>query len=988
MRNAWRRLKSGFRALCALFIVLSLLVQPTDTARAQQAPTQPTPTPTAPKVDQGLVQRLGQDSGGSAHVEYHRETGMVRFIGTDPGQPIKRAAGLSASASSVDAARGFMATYGPLFGVKDQSRELTVKREKAADGGRSIVRFAQQYNGIPVFAGEVIVHLDKAQNVQVATGELLPNITVDTTPTISKGDAQRLAAGVVAKETQRDARQLKASDPELQIYNRGLIGDPGPQNTTLVWRMDVTAGPQEPIKYLVLVNAQNGVIALKFNQIADARNRLTYTLNHGTVTGTLVCNESNPTCAGGDADAVAAHVYAGATYDFYQSRFGRDSIDGAGLTIKSFVHYSTNYQNAFWDGFEMVYGDGFSEGDDVVGHELTHGVTQYESGLLYFRQSGAINESLSDVFGELIDLTDGQGNDSAGVRWLLAEDLPIGAIRNMANPPQFGDPDRVQSGLFWAANSDSGGVHSNSGVNNKAAFLMTDGGSFNGRTITGLGIEKVARIYYEVQTNLLTPGSDYADLYNALQQACFTLIGTNVTTSADCAQVLLAVQATEMNLLPTVAGAPPVVAPVCPTGQTPSNLFFDDLENTTTTTGNFTHGFITGGDGWEYPPPASDVNPTSGTKNFHAIDRSTISDFVLGRSASITLPANAFLRFNHSWNFDNDVSGAVNRYWDGGILEYSTDSGATWFNASPLIAAGEGGYTGTLRTTAQGSDNPLQGQQAWVGNSGYGSTRVNLASLAGQSFRFRFRVGTDSTVGLDGWYIDDIRIYTCAAGSVGVQVTPTSGLQTTEAGGTATFTMALTGQPTANVTVNLSSSNPNEGVVGPGSIVFTPGDWSNPKTVTVKGVPDAAKDGNVPYTIVTSNTISTDPAFNNLVVPDVSVTNVGNCDTRPRIVVSNSSGGAGVRNLTITAPAGFGLFSVQVTNAPSPPGRQLLNASVDFPGVGNGLTNAFVRTFSPPQASVSFTIHRTAPGNLMVPMIITDNCGPWPYFFGSGPNGF
>src|SRR6476620_5352850 len=131
----------------------------------------------------------------------------------------------------------------------------------------------------------------------------------------------------------------------------------------------------------------------------------------------------------------------------------------------------------------MVYGDGFPV-DDVVGHELTHGVTDFESSLFYFAQSGAINESLSDVFGEFIDLsnTAGGGNDSAAARWKIGED--IGAFRDMKNPPAFGDPDMMQSANYFSGPGDNAGVHTNSGVNNKAAFLMTDGGTFNGKTVT------------------------------------------------------------------------------------------------------------------------------------------------------------------------------------------------------------------------------------------------------------------------------------------------------------------------------------------------------------------------------------------------------------------------------------------------------------------------------------------------------------------------
>src|SRR6185503_19191374 len=110
--------------------------------------------------------------------------------------------------------------------------------------------------------------------------------------------------------------------------------------------------------------------------------------------------------------------------------------------------------------------------------------------LFYYMQSGALNESFSDIFGETVDLTDGRGDDSAGVRWLLGEDLPIGAIRDMKDPTNSGQPDRTGSPLYVTDPSlgDVGGVHSNSGVNNKAAYLMVDGGAFNGYTIQSLGI--------------------------------------------------------------------------------------------------------------------------------------------------------------------------------------------------------------------------------------------------------------------------------------------------------------------------------------------------------------------------------------------------------------------------------------------------------------------------------------------------------------------
>src|SRR5260221_3831081 len=117
----------------------------------------------------------------------------------------------------------------------------------------------------------------------------------------------------------------------------------------------------------------------------------------------------------------------------------------------------------------MVYGDGcFLVVDDVVAHELTHGVTQHESGLIYQDQSGAINESFSDTWGEFIDLTNGVGNDSSGVRWLMGEDTSDGAIRDMKNPPNYFQPDRMSSPYYYYGPDDNGGVDNHRCVRGKA----------------------------------------------------------------------------------------------------------------------------------------------------------------------------------------------------------------------------------------------------------------------------------------------------------------------------------------------------------------------------------------------------------------------------------------------------------------------------------------------------------------------------------------
>ncbi|MFQ5812711.1 MAG: M4 family metallopeptidase [Anaerolineae bacterium] len=764
-------------AIVVVLLVITLVLP----AQAEPPAQEPPPGPPRP-TDQALIDRLQQETGSKVRISYHAVTGKVRFIGTDLVHVIPQPLEPVTEVTPEEAARQFLGTYGQLFGLTDQAQELTVMRSKTVARGRTFVRFQQVYNGTPVLGGELIVQMDASKNVVSANGEVLPDLDLDTTPAISAKTARETALAKVAKDYGLSVVELTASEPELWVYNPVLLGGPGPRFNTLVWRTEVTLLELAPINELVLVDAQLGAIALHFNQIDTAKNRRTYDANNTTtLPGTLVCDESNPNCTGGDSHEVAAHVYAGDTYDFYSAEHGRDSIDNAGMTLISTVHYRSGYDNAFWNGSQMIYGDayGYPLADDVVAHELTHGVTDHESNLFYFYQSGAINESFSDVWGEFVDQEQATGNDAGDTRWEIGEDVSgLGALRNMQDPTLFDDPDRMTSANYYCQQSelysgkgDNGGVHSNSGVNNKAAYLMTDGATFNGYTVTGLGYAKVADLYYEVQTNLLTSSADYADLYDALIQACSNL----GYSASDCQEVRDAVDATEMNQQPTTCAAPE--ASICDSGS-PSNLFFDDIESGS---GNWAVGSNQGTAYWFVPQTSSTIGlyvddpyATSGVGNIWGFDQGDDpdnpgggiggrSDTFLAMNRNVQLPAGAYLHFNHSFGFESSTPSGTNRY-DGGILEYSTNGGSSWTNAGSLIT--HNGYNGTISSQY---DNPLAGRQAFTADSrGYISSRLDLSSLAGQNVRFRFRIGTDSTVYDYGWFIDDVRIYMCAT-----TITPT-----------------------------------------------------------------------------------------------------------------------------------------------------------------------------------------------------------------------
>ncbi|MDQ3432519.1 MAG: M4 family metallopeptidase, partial [Actinomycetota bacterium] len=658
--------------------------------------------------------------------------------------------------------------HGRAFGVEEQQRELRVDRSHAGGTGRRVVRFQQVHRGVPVLAGELNVNLDAAGNVLSAAGELLPDVDVGVTPSLSRASARRAALEQVAKTHGVGRGGLTVTPPQLWIYDARLIGGPGVRTPTLVWRMTVERRGGGDIRELVLVDAQLGKVALHFNQVAHAKTR--YVCNRNNVVGAAeACTGSYSRWEGqpatGNRDVDLAYTYSGWTYDFFADRFRRDSLDNNGMALRSTVKYCPNadncpFANAYWNGRQMVYGDGYASADDVVGHELAHGVTDHTSHLLYWYQSGAINESLSDVFGELIDQDfDGANdNDASTVRWRMGEDLSIGAIRNMKNPPEFGDPDRIGSANYWSDPLDNGGVHINSGVNNKAAYLLVDGGSFNGRTVSALGLTKTARIYYEAQSNLLTSGSDYGDLYTMLYQACQQLIGSGGITAADCGEVRDATLATEMNRQP-VTGATNPEAPICPIGKVPYDRFYDNLENPTK--GNWQKGAVQGSSSWAYPqnPNAyagyDATFATSGRYNMWGDDPGVMADFWIAKKQAFTPPAGktTYLRFSHAYGFE-----AGSEKYDGGVVEYRVDGGS-WRGAGALFT--DNGHNGTISTSG---DNPLGGRRAFVGHShGYRSSRLDLTSLAGRSVRFRFRIGTDSLVGNYGWYIDDLRVYTCGS---------------------------------------------------------------------------------------------------------------------------------------------------------------------------------------------------------------------------------
>jgi bacillolysin len=276
----------------------------------------------------------------------------------------------------------------------------------------------------------------------------------------------------------------------------------GSRPATLSWAVDVSS-KSRPDRKLVFVDAASGRVADALDRTEFAKNRTVYDANGSTTSGSFARGEGDP--ATGDADVDGAYDFTGATYDYYASTFGRDSYDGAGAELVSFVHYGVGYENAFWDGFEMVYGEGFAV-NDVTAHELTHAVTERTAGLEYQDQPGALNESISDQAGWDVD----PGDSTMG------EDLPIGAIRDMENPGAYGQP--ASASQYVCTSSDDGGVHSNSGIPNKVYANLVD----------SLGRGAAEQVRYRAQTTYLGPNATFADARAAEEQAA-TDLGVSAT---------------------------------------------------------------------------------------------------------------------------------------------------------------------------------------------------------------------------------------------------------------------------------------------------------------------------------------------------------------------------------------------------------------------------------------------------------------------------
>lgn len=500
-------------------------------------------------IDSGSGQKLSLTSNGA-----------VQSLTTGKEKP-----SLSADAVSKELAVTFKAS--------PQSNFSKVRGDKLGKG--SLNRFQQVIDGHVVQGSSVATSLDGSGklletmgNVATGTKGTFPGkLALDRHAKDAKASATKsVKAGAKATAAVKDT--VWFAPAVAGTATQGTVAEPA-------YRVSVSTPSKS---WVVTVSALDTSKVLATATSQHEINRVICDANRAkaTVTADLKCGSTSANkpsrVEGGAASSIAdvnnVYNFFADTDAFYQKNtkagdltamVGANYNDGAGKAMRASVRQCISgedcpYLNAFWDDglSAMVYGEGVTT-DDITGHELTHGVTSKTNGLVYENEAGAINESMSDIFGEFMDVGNGNSDDTATNRWKMGEGSSLGVIRDMKAPKAHQQPDTYK-GTYWVPttknptdSNDYGGVHSNSGVGNKLASLLVDGGSHNAVTVKGIGVAKSSQIFWTTQT-LLTSNATYSTMGKALTQACSTNASNAVAgiTTADCTQVTNAIKAVKI----------------------------------------------------------------------------------------------------------------------------------------------------------------------------------------------------------------------------------------------------------------------------------------------------------------------------------------------------------------------------------------------------------------------------------------------------------
>ncbi len=393
--------------------------------------------------------------------------------------------------------------------------DLELRKTTQDGGGRRHLRYRQMFNGLDVIGGDLVVHADAQGSIYAINGAARGNLPAS----LGRRD---IGPGTALTFVQADARYagMSMSTPRPVYFL-------APEGATFKAYEIVVEGKraQAPVRDKVYVDVDSGTVVGVHPQIHFGLNRQVYSAGNGTaLPGTLARIEGQLPAS--DSDVNASFDAAGDTYNAYRNFWNRDSYNNAGALLKSTVHYSVNFCNAFWNGTQMVYGDGniaqgclpLVRGLDVTAHEITHAVTENESGLIYSGESGGLNEAMSDIFGAFAQAWVAGGRSGALTvspsTWTVGEDVLTPVLRWMNDPAQDG-----VSLDFWTSGAGNADVHFSSGIANLAFYLLSQGGTHpRGKStvvVAGIGMDKAIRLFYALNVNYLMPSSNFHAAANA-----------------------------------------------------------------------------------------------------------------------------------------------------------------------------------------------------------------------------------------------------------------------------------------------------------------------------------------------------------------------------------------------------------------------------------------------------------------------------------------
>ncbi len=458
-----------------------------------------------------------------------------------------------------------------------------LKKSEKDNLGFTHYRYQQTYNSVKVESGEYLVH-ERNGRVESVNGMWLDGITLNTNPSLSENAALQAALNFTHAQLYKwqvpgedIALQEMTNNPNATWFPNGELvivcanNDIFKKDLHLAWKFDVYSIKPFSRKF-IYVDAQTGAVVSSIERIEDIDAPATGTTMYsgtqsftcdnvsansyrlretGRGLGIRTLNAHNSTntagatdftntsatwtsTANGDDAARDAHWGAEKTYDYFSLLHGRNGLDNAGLLMISYVHYDAGLDNAFWDGTSMSYGDGNTMFNplvaiDVCGHEFSHGVTQFTCNLNYSNESGAMNESFSDIMGTAIEFY----AKPSTADFLIGEEItqaPGTALRDMQHPNVYGDPDTYTGTNWYTGAADNGGVHTNSGVRNHWFYIecMGEAGTNdlgNAFNVSGIGVISAANICFRGHTVYLVNTSQYADCRVADIQSAVDLFG-------------------------------------------------------------------------------------------------------------------------------------------------------------------------------------------------------------------------------------------------------------------------------------------------------------------------------------------------------------------------------------------------------------------------------------------------------------------------------